>query len=127
MVSTATCFARAPTHSYCNHYSWPKQKGFAHRLYTPEGANLLAREWQTRGNHFFCLWRGNGESLDFRFDEERLASYVLSEEFLKAGIVADIDGPVFREIMVVQHVFPVNPPRLHPCLDVRVVAFPFHR
>ena len=53
----ASAFARAVAKQWCIRFKWPRQKGFAFTVYGTEGANMLAREWAFRGEHYYSIFQ----------------------------------------------------------------------
>ena len=106
----ASMFARACVHSWCQTYTFPKQRGFKYATYEGvQNANMLAREWALRGDFFYSIYREAGEPPDFKYTVDQLASYASDEDYIRWAVEVDIGSPVFDKIVEVDHFCPTDP------------------
>ena len=73
-------------------------------MYDELGANMLAREWARKGNHFFQAWIDSVGAE--RFEDENAHPYEFSPEFLEWSADVDIDSPAFARISELRNFVP---------------------
>ena len=91
---------------WCVAYGWPTRPSFSRTLYTPEGANQLARELCRRAQHFYNLWYESDDPL-FNYTAAQLASCANSWEFAVWAALIDSDTRTGKAIDKVQNKIPV--------------------
>ena len=82
--------------------------GFYFAAYGEEEANILAREWAVRSDHFYQLWLERWGSMAYHFTPEDLESYVPGGDWLEFACneIDNVDGPASAKFTEVSNAFP---------------------
>ena len=98
-------FARyAGIKSWCDTYTWPKERNFAFGKFTYEGSCKLAAEFCRRSNHYYNVW-WLGDELLHTYTE--LDCVEDSEEFSMFLSSFEEDHPVFEAFESMKALMPV--------------------
>jgi hypothetical protein len=62
--------------TWCDDYHWPKEKSYAFKKYTLEGASVLANEFARVANHYYAIWLGQDDSKYVFTPEDKVADDV---------------------------------------------------
>lgn len=100
--------ARASAKPWCKIYGLSTKTYYSIKLYTESGATLMAQEWCDRMQHFYDIWKAQGDA-QYTFSEDDSTMYVEGETWLAFCGQEAMSAQLYERVAAIRCIAPGAP------------------